>query len=670
MLKIKLLLLSVLLLVIFQSKSQPQINQDNYFNAGHQSGVAKPSEDLNSPAEQFAGRQLVESSLTLLENKNRLIPILGLDTLRIASVSLGASAITPFQKMLANYTRVEHYRLGDDFTEAEADELFKKLSHYNLVITGVHTIPESRNRQTPVRNITNPDDSVHLVKVTETLCNLIARISQRRKSIVVFFADPHSLNTMKSLDRADGLLIGYQNTTVTQELAAQLLFGGIGASGKLRFSIGTRYPLNAGLTIGKPIRLKYTLPEEVGLNSAKFNGSIDSIVNNALKNKAFPGCNVLIAKDGKVIFQKAYGFHTYEERAPSRLDDIYDLASVTKVTGPLAALMKLYEEGKYKLDEPFSTYWPDWRNRFLHRSDKADLTARELLTHQAGLIPDVIFWRETVNAKGLINKWYRADENSRYSLEVAPGLFLNNRFKKHVYKAIRKAPLQSRGKYVYSDLFFVLAPEVITRLSGVNYSDYLDHHFYLPLGATTLTYLPTRKFTDDQIIPTEYDHYYRKRLIHGSVHDESAAVLGGISGNAGLFASANDLAKIIQMYIQSGSYGGRQYLSKSTMEEFSRIQFPQNNNRRGLGFDKPLIDNQKLSRENSYPCLAVSPQSFGHSGFTGTFFWADPSNGLIYIFLSNRVFPTRENNKIGELNVRTDILQEIYDQLNSIRPHP
>ncbi len=667
MLKIKLLFLSALLLLIFQSKSHPQFDPDKYFNNGQPVKVPKLIEDQNSSsATQFAQQQLVESSLTLLENRSQLIPLQGLDTLRIAALSVGSSAITPFQKMLANYTTINYFNLCDDFTEAEANELINKLSSYNLVITGIHSLHEGTNRQTSTMNTTITDDSFQRYGVTQKLRNLIPRISLIRNSIVVFFENASTVNEFKNFGRPAGLLIANQNTPVAQELAAQLLFGGIGASGKLPVSIGPRYPLNEGITIQQPIRLKYTLPEEVELNSAKFNGSVDSIVNNALKNKAFPGCNVLIAKDGKVIFRKAYGFHTFEERIPSQLDDIYDLASVTKVSGALPAFMKLYEEGKYQLDEPFSTYWPDWRKGILHSSNKSDLTARELLTHQAGLIPDVLFWKETVNDKGLINKWYRSEASGRFNLEVSPGLYLNNRFKEHVYKAIRKSPLHSRGKYIYSDLFFVMAPAVITRLSGLNYTDYLDQNFYRPLGATTVTYLPSQKFPDDQIIPTEYDSYYRKRLIHSSVHDESAAVLGGISGNAGLFASANDLAKIVQMYVQYGTYGGKEYLKRATIEEFNRVQFPKNNNRRGLGFDKPLIDNKKFDRENSYPCPAVSPQSFGHSGFTGTFFWADPANELIYIFLSNRVYPTRENNKISELNVRTDILQIVYEQLKGV----
>ena len=621
--------------------------------------------DLNSENALLSQRQVIESSLTLLENRNRLIPFLRLDTLRIAALSIGSSVVTPFQKMVGKYTRVDYFNLSDDFTENEANEVIKALEGYNLVVTAIHSLYECRNRPTFKLNTPILDKQSSSYGVTDNLRKLLLHVSALPRSTFVFFANPFAIGELKDFGHPGGLLIAYQNTSVTQELAAQLLFGGIACGGKLPVALGNSYPVGTGLKIDFPIRLKYTIPEEVGLNSTKFNRSVDSIVNNALIKKAFPGCNVLIAKDGKIIFQKAYGFHTYEARVPSQLDDLYDLASVTKVAGALPAIMKLNEEGKYILDEKFSTYWSDWRKGFLHPSNKSDITVRELLAHQAGLVPYLPFWKESVKGNNLSTNWYRADHSDAFDLEVTPGMYLKPGFKKHVYKAIRKSPLETRGKYVYSCLSFIIAPEVISRLAGMKYTEYLDKNFYRPLGATTVTYSPSHKFSDDQIVPTEYDGIFRKRLIHSSVHDEASAVLGGISGNAGLFASANDLAKIIQMYVQFGTYGGKEYLKRSTIEEFNRVQYPQNNNRRGLGFDKPLIDNQKFDKANSYPCPAVSPQSFGHSGFTGTFFWADPTNGLIYIFLSNRVNPTRENNKLSDLNVRTEILQLVYEQLSN-----
>ncbi|NJO68288.1 MAG: serine hydrolase [Bacteroidetes bacterium] len=390
---------------------------------------------------------------------------------------------------------------------------------------------------------------------------------------------------------------------------------------------------------------------------------MDSIINDAIRQQAFPGCNILIAKEGKVIFHKTYGYHTYENIIPASPNDIYDLASVTKVTSALPAIMKLTEEGKIGLDDPFSDYWPDWQKRFLHRSNKDDLTFRELLAHQAGLVPFIKFYENTQKQGKAQSRWFRVEADEKYNLMVAPGMYLRNNFRKKVYKTIRLSELKDRGRYIYSDLFFIMAPEVISRVSGDDYLHYLDSCFYRPLGAGTLTYLPVRKFSTDRIVPTEADQYFRKRLLQGSVHDEASAVLGGISGNAGLFGSANDLAKILQMYLWNGTYGGEQYLKEATLKEFNRVQYPHNGNRRALGFDKPLPNNSTLSLKDSYPSPDVSTESFGHSGYTGTFFWIDPKYQLVYIMLANRVYPNRSYTKLTELSIRTKVQQAIYDEI-------
>ena len=621
-------------------------------------------DELNPVSSQVAKRQIIESSLTLLENKNQLIPIQGLDTLRIATLSIGSARITPFQQMLGNYATIDNFNLPADFKKSEIENILTQLKRYNLVITGIHSLYECKERPTFKRDksfVFNPN---HPYGVTDELRELLLRLSGMKNSIFVFFANPYAVSQIMDFGHPEALVLAYQNSNSYQELAAQLIFGGIAAKGKLPVSLAKLYTAGSGLVNSAPVRLKYTLPEEVGLSSLKLTSAIDSVVNEALIKKAFPGCNILIAKDGKVIFQKAYGYHTYEQKVSSKLTDIYDLASVTKVAGALPALMELFDQNKYQLDDKFSTYWSEWRKGFLRSSNKSELTFRELLTHQAGLTPFLPFWKETMNGDSVSPKWFQVDRTNSYDLEVARGMFLNSKFKKHVYDVIRKSPVNTKGKYVYSDLYFIHAPAVVAMLSKVPYTTYLNQTFYGPLGASTLTYLPASKFPLNQIVPTEYDSLFRKQLIHGYVHDEASAVMGGISGNAGLFSSANDLAKIVQMYLQFGTYGGKQYLKRSTIEEFTSVQYPQNSNRRGLGFDKPMIDNSTLEISKAYPCPSASSQSFGHFGYTGTFFWADPTNGLLYIFLSNRVYPSRSNNKISDMNVRTNILQLIYDQLN------
>ncbi|MBL7972780.1 MAG: serine hydrolase [Prolixibacteraceae bacterium] len=620
---------------------------------------------LNSPQAELLKIKMIEASLTLLENQHNLIPIGGLDTLKIAALSVGENLVTPFQKMLANYTKVDFYNLPEHFTENDLADLKTKLASYNLVIAGIHSLYESKTRKSMQVGILQKEPAKRPYGATSELEQLADYLTNTKKSILVYFSSPYALGELKASGRPGGLVIAYQNDTLVQSLAAQQLFGGIGAQGKLPVDIGTRYKTGDGITIEKPVRLKYTIPEEVGIVSQALNRDIDSVVNNALDKKAFPGCNVLVAKDGKIIFRKAYGYHTFEKKVPARLDDLYDLASVTKISGGLPGILKLYDEGKIDLDKPVSRYFPDWKNRLFHRSDKADVTVRELYAHQSGLVPFIGLWKKTLKDGKLSPRWYTAQADKKHSLCVAPDMYLDNRFVKTVNQEIRKTPLKTRGKYVYSDLPLVITPQIVKKVSGTDFQEFTEQNFYRPLGASELTFLPLKKFSRDRIVPTENDEYYRFQQLQGTVHDESAAVLGGISGNAGLFASANDLGKLMQMYLQMGTYGGKQYVSEATMKEFTRAQFPQNNNRRGLIFDKPSLNIGSIKPADAYPCPEVSPESFGHFGYTGTFVWMDPKSQLMYIFLSNRVYPTRNNNLISDLNVRTEILSVIYRNMKN-----
>ncbi len=620
------------------------------------------SEDLRLPQAEIVRRQMIEASLSLLENRNRLLPLMALDTLKIACLSVGEESLTPFQKMLANYTRTTNFNLPENFTGKELDKLKQQLKDFNLVIAGFHLYESKLRRSMQVGNLQRVKPQ-RPYGVTAPIEELMTWLATEKTSAEVFFSSPYALAEVGNFKRPAGLVMAWQNDSLVQELAAQLIFGGIGAKGKLPVSIGKSYAAGSGLSIEKPVRLKYTIPEETGINSFILAHRIDSIVEGALDQKAMPGCNVLVARQGKVIFQKAYGYHTYEQRTPSRTDDLYDLASVTKVSGGLPGILKLYDEGKIDPDKPVSAYYPDWKKRLFHWSDKEDVTIRELYAHQSGLVPFIGFWKATLEDGHLSSRWYRPQPEGKFNLCVAPGMYLNERFLKKVDRSIRKAPLKTRGKYVYSDLPLVITPQIVEQLSGTDFKKYVEDNFYRPLGAYALTYNPLDRFPREQIVPTENDQYYRHQLIQGTVHDESAAVLGGISGNAGLFASANDLAKLMQLYLQMGTYGRKQYVSEATMAAFTRAQFPESNNRRGLIFDKPLLNNTEVKPEDSYPCPGASPESFGHSGFTGTFVWVDPACQLVYVFLSNRVYPTRENNKLGELNVRTNILQAVYDAI-------
>jgi CubicO group peptidase (beta-lactamase class C family) len=408
-------------------------------------------------------------------------------------------------------------------------------------------------------------------------------------------------------------------------------------------------------------KLRYGNPSEVQMDSTFIHTKVDSILTDAIHKKAFPGVQVLVAKKHKIIFHKAYGYHTYDSLQKVQLNDIYDLASVTKIIGPLPAIMKLYDEGKIDINAPFSNYWKPWKSR----TNKKDLSFKEILAHQAGLVPYIVFLSDVLQKnKKPKTRFVKSESSNRFTSQAFDGIYIKDRFKNKMYRIINRSKVSEIKKYKYSGLSFLLYPKMISDISGTNYTEYLQQNFYQPLTASTLGFTPKKKAFNNAIVPTEVDSFWRKSLTKDWVHDENAALMGGISGNAGLFGSAMDLAKIMQMYCNYGYYDMKQYISERTLKEFTKVQFPNNGNRRGLGFDKPLIGNDTLPINKAYPAPEVSPKSFGHSGFTGTFVWADPEHELVFIFLSNRVYPNRSHRNIYNLNIRPKVQQVFYQAMN------
>jgi CubicO group peptidase (beta-lactamase class C family) len=363
-----------------------------------------------------------------------------------------------------------------------------------------------------------------------------------------------------------------------------------------------------------------------------------------------------------VIFHKTYGYHTYDSRIDVRKQDLYDLASVTKVSGPLSGLMLLEGMGKFSHLDRLGDYAP-----YMKGSDKADLELRDILAHQAGLYPYLLYWENTVKKTGdYKRRFLRNSPSEKFSVQIADHIYLKSTYRKKIYREIKKSALGEK-KYVYSGLSFLLFPEIIEDLSGERYEDFLSENIYHPLGAWDLVFNPNRFYPRSRIAPTEMDTLFRRQLVHGYVHDEAAAMMGGFSGNAGLFSTANDLLKLFEMYRRMGNYGGEQLIAGEVIERYSSCQFPENKNRRGLGFDKPSLGDRDGTK-NVYPCPGASPSSFGHSGFTGTFAWVDPEYEISYVFLCNRVYPTRENDLLTKMNIRTAILQSLYDSINEKQP--
>ncbi len=596
-------------------------------------------EDLNPKAAELTNRLLTEKALTILKNDNDLLPLRDLDTLKIASVSLGADTITSFQKTLGLYTTVDHYFIPTKPTEAQIAALRTKLSSYNLLLVGVHL------------GSISPRTNYGL---TDQMNAVLQELIATKKAVVSIFGNPYALNKIPSVESSRALIMSYQLTPYTQDLSAQLVFGAIPAQGKLPVTVNAQFPYNSGIETPAIGRLKYTIPEELGMDSGTITFKIDSIANLAITEKATPGCVVQLAKDGKVFFRKAYGKHTYEGQAPVKLTDLYDLASVTKITASTLALMSLWDQKKFDLDATMKDYLPDFA-----KSNKADLQWRRVLTHSARLKAFIVLWKEAQNPDGTWKKrTFSAKQSRRYPTSVVgDSLFIFKNYDQTIFHAIRDSPLNEKEGYVYSDLSFILYPQIVKRLSGENFEDYLKNHYYHKLGANTLTFNPKRFYKLEDIVPTERDTFFRMTQLHGQVHDEAAAMLGGLSGHAGLFGDVNDVMKVWQMYLQQGYYGGQQLLSKDALIEFTRYQYPEMGSRRGIGFDKPTF---KYS--GNAPRYA-SPSSFGHTGYTGIMTWADPAWKLNYVFFSNRVYPTRENSKISTLNIRTAIMDVVYQEL-------
>lgn len=484
--------------------------------------------------------------------------------------------------------------------------------------------------------------------------NRVGKHIQQTSAIV--FSDTLT-NRFTIREMVDNLLYCSTNSSLNRDLAIQVAFNA------LPLPVDS---INSANLFNKELRLRFLPAKAVQINAQVVKSRVDSIVNEAIEAGAFPGCRVLVAIKGAVIFNESYGYHTYKKRIRVQEHDVYDLASVTKISGPLPLIIKACDKGLMDLDEPFYLYWPDWKQRLFHRSNKEEMTLREVLAHQARLSPYINYYPELMEDGRYRNRFFDINSSKKFSLRIDEHLYLSTAFKKRVYKAIRQSPLLDDAKYKYSGLSYMLYPELLENIFDEDYESLLYSQIYSRLGASSLCYKPIGKIDDSRLVPTEYDRHFRQQQLKGLVHDEAAAVMGGVSGNAGLFASAGDLAKLMQLYLQKGTYGGERYFSEETVEEFTKVQFPENENRRGAGFDKPLFGNDTLSIKESYPAPGVSASSYGHSGFTGTFVWIDPEYEMVYIFLSNRVYPTRDNPLIYQMNVRPAIQQVFYDALQNV----
>ncbi|MBD3627172.1 glycoside hydrolase family 3 N-terminal domain-containing protein [Cyclobacterium sp.] len=596
--------------------------------------------DLNSPKAQFLSRKLTEASLTLLRNDENILPVKGLENTKIASLSLGTSQTTDFQKGLERYVPMDHFTFPQDGGMEAIYKLKQQLSDFQLILVGIHGLG--------IREGGND------FGISPEMSVLLRELMKNQAVVVSVFGNVYSLDKIPGLERASGLIAAYQETPLTQDLTAQLIFGGIGARGKLPVTVNGAFGIGDGLETAAGLRMAYTQPEGVGISTADLTG-IDSLMQLAIREKAIPGGQILLAKGGRVFYHKAFGYHTYDSLQEVSSDDLYDLASITKISTSLAAFMHLKGLGKFDENQTLGTYYPPARG-----TNKADLKYTDILTHQARLRSWIPFWMSTVRKNGSF-KWYtmKSDSSRRFPVKVANNLYIHRKYDQKIYSEILKSPLNPEPGYVYSDLSFILAPKVVEAITGEDFYDYLERNLYKPLGAGTLTFNPYKNYPLNRVVPTEVDTAFRKQLLHATVHDEGAAMLGGISGHAGLFGNANDLAKLMHLYLYDGSYARQQLIAPGVVSAYSSCVYCASGNYRGMGFDRP----NKPGDPNGNAAPSAPASSFGHSGFTGTYTWIDPENEIVYVFLSNRVYPTRENRNIYRLNIRTSILEEVYQAM-------
>lgn len=598
--------------------------------------------DLNSPQAKLLNETLHQKAVTIVRNECELLPFKNYDSLQFASIAIGEKSGNAFQKMLSNYAPFQHFTIGKAESESQFAALLKKVEKYNTVIVGLFGVQEHK---------ISADFGI-----TPQAEKFIRKLSDEKQVILVVFGNAYSLEKFEDLPC---LVAAYLGNETMQKAVPQVLFNAISTKAQLPISAGKNLPEGLGIKMAALGKLRYTdIAEAVGFDSQKLHQNTDKIVAQAISAGAMPSCQLLVAKAGTVVLQKSYGRFTYDSLS-QRVENehLYDLASVTKVAATLPALMQLFEKQAIDLDLPIVSYLPE-----LAGTNKADITIRKLLLHKAGLVSGMPGWHETFGKAERRAFFYQNFQDEAHCLPIAGDLYGQSHLPDSLWQWVIRTPrLQMRGDgsypYRYSDLSFFILQKIVERVSGEPLAQYLDRNLYRPLALPTLGYEPLFRFEREQMVPTEKDALFRKQTVQGTVHDYAAALNGGVAGHAGVFSAANDLAILMQMFIQGGFYGGKRYFQPETIAFFTEKEgVPYS--RRTLGFE--LAIHERAASANRY----LSPQTFGHRGFTGTCVWVDPTKELIYVFLSNRSYPNARNNTLNKLAIRSKLHEAIYEALN------
>jgi beta-N-acetylhexosaminidase len=595
--------------------------------------------DLNTGVSEMR-REVAKNAITLLQNEDSAIFPLQ-PKKRIAYVGMGLTAENVFSRRMRDDYAADVYLFDYNLDSVKAAAALELLTNrYDAIVIGLHNYARY-----PARNflISNP------------AAWLLGKLQEREPCVTMVFGNPYAIrNTCQSTV----LVACYEDDSVTQQVAADLINGKFTARGHLPVTVCPQYLAGSGI-MGPYRALPAADPLTLGMDTMQLD-KIDAICEEAIGKQAAPGCVVLVAKDGKIAYEKAFGYMTYDRKEPVYTETLYDMASCTKICATTMAVMKLYDEGRLDLQKTLGDYLP-----WVRGSDKADLTIWNILLHQAGLVPDVVFYKEVVDTSNKDENpmpgIFTTQPDSGHGVRVAENLYLRDDWRDTMNLRIVQSVL-GPPKYVYSDNDFIFAGEIVEAITGMTLDQYVKKTFYDPLGMTAAGFLPRERFPLARIAPTALEPAFRHQLLRGDVHDPGSAMFGGVAGHAGLFSDAYDLAILEQMLLDGGTFNGHPYLKKSTIDYFTA--YHSDISRRALGFDKPEKDNVHLPPGHQpYPCLSASPETFGHTGFTGTCVWVDPKYDLIFIFLSNRVNPVESNPKLSGLNIRGRIQETIYQAM-------
>ena len=590
--------------------------------------------DLQNNSSKLLNRQLSKNAITLLQN-NQALPIQTNDSVKIACLIMGSDSGDVFYDRLNSYIPVSKYNY---YSESDSGLLIDKLNHYDIIIVSLHY---------PNNNFWEK----HHLKFNDSI--FLNKLINANNVILNIFGHPRLLNSINT-SNAQAVVLSYQNSYDFQDLSAQLHFGSIEVKGKLPISLN-QFSIGDGLFLDKSRNLQFSLPVELGMDVDSLN-EIDTLVNNAISNGIMPGCQIVVSRHGEIFYQKSFGYHTYDSIQLVRDDHLYDVASITKIASAAPLIMYLYDQKSFNLNKKLKHYSNLFKN-----TNKGNLKMIDILTHQAKLFPWIPFYKNTLNEFGeLRDDLYTKDYTSTYSLLVAKNIFIKKSFTDTIIDDIINSELLETKEYRYSDLGFYLLQPILEKKIRSSIPNFLYKNFYYPMGVYRITYHPLEKFPKSKIVPTENDVYFRKQLIQGYVHDQGAALFGGVALHAGLFANAIDLMKLMQFYLDGGKCGNKYLLNEKTISKFTNSPFSHIKNRRGIIFDKPSIDPE----EDGPTCDSISLESFGHSGWTGTITWADPKEDIVFVFLSNgRAFPDGNNLRLVKENIRTDIQKIIYNSI-------